>query len=42
MAHRRGFEPLTYRLEGGCSIQLSYQCIRKIQKLIDSQEFMNY
>jgi hypothetical protein len=22
-----GFEPMTYRLEGGCSIQLSYQGI---------------
>ncbi len=30
MAHRRGFEPLTYRLEGGCSIQLSYQCVDKM------------
>ena len=23
MARHKGFEPLTYRLEGGCSIQLS-------------------
>lgn len=27
MAHSRGFEPLTYRLEIGCSIQLSYECV---------------
>jgi hypothetical protein len=27
MAHPSGFEPETYRLEIGCSIQLSYGCI---------------
>jgi hypothetical protein len=27
VAHPRGFEPLTDRLESGCSIQLSYGCI---------------
>ncbi len=25
MARLKGFEPLTVRLEGGCSIQLSYR-----------------
>ncbi len=28
MAQPGGFEPPTVRLEGGCSIQLSYGCIR--------------
>ena len=33
MAHKTGVEPVTYRLEGGCSIQLSYSCaLRLIQK----------
>lgn len=27
MAHSSGFEPETYRLEIGCSIQLSYECM---------------
>ena len=27
MVHPSGFEPETARLEGGCSIQLSYECI---------------
>jgi hypothetical protein len=26
MAHWTGVEPVTYRLEIGCSIQLSYRC----------------
>lgn len=26
LAHRTGVEPVTYRLESGCSIQLSYRC----------------
>ncbi len=27
MAQSAGFEPATVRLEGGCSIQLSYDCV---------------
>ena len=27
MVQSAGFEPATVRLEGGCSIQLSYDCI---------------
>lgn len=27
--HRRGFEPLTSRFVAGCSIRLSYRCIRE-------------
>ena len=27
LARQKGLEPLTYRLEGGCSIQLSYKRI---------------
>lgn len=35
MAHSSGFEPETYRLEIGCSIQLSYECeeIRSEKKI---------
>ena len=29
MVPRSGFEPMTYRLEGGCSIQLSYRGLLK-------------
>ncbi len=29
VVHPSGFEPETARLEGGCSIQLSYECIYK-------------
>ena len=27
LVHQEGLEPSTYRLEGGCSIRLSYWCI---------------
>ncbi len=41
MAHWTGVEPVTYRLEIGCSIQLSYRCAQSlnIKKSIDSNEF---
>lgn len=46
MAHWTGFEPVTYRLEIGCSIQLSYRCADKtdlnIEKTIDSKEFRRF
>ena len=29
VVHPSGFEPETARLEGGCSIQLSYECTNK-------------
>ncbi len=34
MAHPAGFEPATYRLEGECSIQLSYGCMENL-KILD-------
>ena len=33
MARLTGFEPVTIRLEGGCSIQLSYRRITKRSKI---------
>ncbi len=41
MAHWTGLEPVTYRLEIGCSIQLSYRCaeIPELKKAIDSKGF---
>ena len=36
MARLTGFEPVTIRLEGGCSIQLSY---RRITDDIESRDF---
>ena len=36
MARLTGFEPVTIRLEGGCSIQLSY---RRITMIILSRYF---
>jgi hypothetical protein len=42
MAHWTGVEPVTYRLEIGCSIQLSYRCAfetEDTEKSIDSKEF---
>jgi hypothetical protein len=42
MAHWTGVEPVTYRLEIGCSIQLSYRCAySELAKAIDSKGF-NY
>lgn len=28
VAHLTGFEPVTDRLEGGCSVLLSYKCLK--------------
>ena len=41
MAHWTGVEPVTYRLEIGCSIQLSYRCAYSLNlgKSIDSKGF---
>ena len=41
MALETGVEPVTYRLEIGCSIQLSYPSVGLIptKKSIDSKEF---
>ena len=41
VALETGVEPVTYRLEGGCSIQLSYPSVRLFptKKSIDSKEF---
>ena len=40
MAHWTGVEPVTYRLEIGCSIQLSYRCgLSGYNKAIDSKGF---
>lgn len=33
MAQSAGFEPATVRLEGGCSIQLSYDCVSDEQRI---------
>ena len=33
MARQKGFEPLTYCLEGSCSIQLSYWRIEKVERV---------
>jgi len=33
--HSAGFEPATNRLEGGCSIQLSYECIYYVSNGIE-------
>lgn len=42
MAHPTGVEPVTYRLEIGCSIQLSYGYAESLLgiKSIDSKEFV--
>lgn len=36
MAQPGGFEPPTVRLEGGCSIQLSYGCVISIRVIENS------
>ena len=36
---RIGFEPMTYCLEGSCSIQLSYRTFRRLQKYMFQCEF---
>ena len=33
MARQKGLEPLTYCLEGSCSIQLSYWRIEKVERV---------
>ena len=34
MARQKGLEPLTYCLEGSCSIQLSYQRICNVERVM--------
>lgn len=34
LVHRKGLEPLTHGLEGHCSVQLSYQCIKRAEALL--------
>jgi hypothetical protein len=38
LAHPIGFEPMAYRLEGGCSIQLSYGCSDSILPIFLTEE----
>ena len=48
MAQSAGFEPATVRLEGGCSIQLSYDCVSDEQRIysdmveLSTRFFNNY
>ena len=41
MVHSIGFEPMTVRLEGGCSIQLSYECKKGKEVYLRDQQY-NY
>ena len=42
LAHQKGFGPPTFRLGGGCSIQLSYWCVFDYRAIVtENSECVN-